>query len=126
MPIKLIVRLTFAVFGAAGLTSKSLVQSAQSSAIENTLVQETPIPTLSHSTATAEDTASWDQASSSEEQQDSDRMIDQIGEMAEKDSQEETNIKDISEEEKKRQDEIPRNPKKRIFEGTDENRRDEL
>ncbi|RJE24605.1 hypothetical protein PHISCL_03029 [Aspergillus sclerotialis] len=125
LPIKLIIRFTLAVFGAVGLTSRS-VQSAQSSAVENTLAQETPIPALSHSTATAESSASWDQAPASDERQDSDRMIDQIGEMAETDKQDETNIKDISEEERKRQEEIPRNTKKRMFEGTDENRRDEL
>lgn len=125
LPIKLTIRFTLAVLGAVGLTSTS-VQSTQSPAVENTLAQETPIPTLSHSTAVAESSASWDQAPASEEQQDSDRMIDEIGEMAEKDKQDETNIKDISEEERKRQEEIPRNTKKRMFEGTDENRRDEL
>lgn len=112
------------MFGAMGLTSKS-VQSAQSSAIGNTLAQETPIPTL-HETDTAGGRVSGHQDQASEEQ-DSDRMIDQIGEMAEEnDKQEETNIHDISPEERKRQEEIPRNPKKRMFEGTDVNQRDEL
>lgn len=41
-------------------------------------------------------------------------MIDRIGKMA--DDQEETNIHDISPEERKRQDEMPRNPKKRMYE----------
>lgn len=81
--------------------------------------------TLLHTTAPGSN-AARDQDPASEKQQDSDRMIDQIGKMAEDDQQEETNIHDISPEERKRQEEIPRNPKKRMFEGTDVNQRDEL
>lgn len=83
------------------------------------------MPTLLH-TAAPQSSASRGQVPTSEEQQDSDRMIDRIGRIAENDEQEETNIHDISPEERKRQGEIPRNPKKRMFEGTDVNQRDEL
>lgn len=74
--------------------------------------------------------ATWDQAQASEEQEETDRIIDQIGDMVEKNSrsEEETNIDDVSPEERQRQEEIPRNPKKRMYEATEveQNRRDEL
>ena len=55
-------------------------------------------------------------------------MIDQIGDMAEgKSDEEETNVDDISQEERQRQEEAPRNPKKRMYEAeVEEPRKDEL
>jgi protein transport protein SEC20 len=74
--------------------------------------------------------ASWDQAQASEEQPETDRMIDQIGDMVEKNGrlEDETNIDDVSPEERQRQEGIPRNPKKRMYEATEveQNQRDEL
>jgi protein transport protein SEC20 len=74
--------------------------------------------------------ASWDQAQASEEQPDTDRLIDQIGDMVEENSklEEETNIDDVSPEERQRQEEMPRNTKKRMYEATEveQNQRDEL
>lgn len=45
-----------------------------------------------------------------------DRVIDDIGNMAEGSHKQETNVDDISPEERERQDETPRNPKKRMYE----------
>lgn len=52
-------------------------------------------------------------------------MIDKVGRMVEEgDKQEGTNIDDISPEERKQRDDIPRNPKKRMYE--EESVKDEL
>lgn len=113
-----------------GITSKGF-QSSQAAGASTpletpALVHETepPIPE-----GTAGDTA-WEreQASTAHEESDRDRMIDQIGDMTEgKINGEETNVDDISPEEKQRQEEIPRNPKKRMYEAeVEEPRKDEL
>lgn len=113
MPFRLIFRTLFAILGTAGITS-SAVQSSQAA---DTV---TEAPELVHETKRAVpeggagDTA-WERETSREEA-DQDRMIDDIGRMAEGDEQEGTNIDDISPEERERQDEIPRNPKKRMYE----------
>lgn len=73
---------------------------------------ETPIP---QGTVSATDTA-WEQEQAAVQgDSNRDRMIDQIGDMAESTKQE-TNVDDISPEERERQEEIPRNPKKRMYE----------
>jgi hypothetical protein len=115
LPVRLIARFTLAVFGAAGITSKS-VQSA-ASPTGSTAAQETAIPTLSRETGT------YGTEAPTPGETESDRMIDRIGKMAE-DGDEETNTQDISPEERKRQEEMPRNPKKRMFEA--EVNKDEL
>lgn len=112
------------------MTSKG-VQSSQAAGASTPL--ETPA--LVHEIkplipeGTAGDTA-WEreQASTAHEESDRDRMIDQIGDMTEgKINEEETNLDDISPEEKQRQEEIPRNPKKRMYEAeVEEPRKDEL
>lgn len=51
------------------------------------------------------------------------RVIDEVGDMADSHKQE-TNVDDISPEERARQDELPRNPKKRMYE--DGGAKDEL
>lgn len=43
-------------------------------------------------------------------------VIDEIGNMADDSHKQETNVDDISPEERARQDEAPRNPKKRMYE----------
>lgn len=111
------------------MTSKG-VQSSQAAGASTpletpALVHEIkpPIPE-----GTAGDTA-WEreQASTAHEESDRDRMIDQIGDMTEGKINEETNLDDISPEEKQRQEEIPRNPKKRMYEAEEEEpRKDEL
>lgn len=108
-------RTLFAILGTAGVTS-SAVQSSQ--AADTVTAQETPV--LAHETkravpdSGAGDTA-WEREAAWEEA-DQDRMIDKIGRMTEEDKQEGTNIDDISPEERERQDEVRRNPKKRMYE----------
>lgn len=54
-------------------------------------------------------------------------LVDKIGKMAEKSQRqhEGTNVDDISDEERKRQEQLPRNPKKRMFEADVEDRKRE-
>lgn len=67
--------------------------------------------------------AAWDDQPSAEMEED--RLIDKIGRMVQgADKHEDTRIDDISPEERQRQEEIPRNTKKRMFEA--EPARDEL
>lgn len=63
------------------------------------------------------DTA-WERGRDADAHEDStrDRVIDDIGTMAEDSHKQETNVDDISPEEIERQDEAPRNPKKRMYE----------
>lgn len=118
LPVRLLFRLLFAVFGAVGITGTA-VQSSQAAGtdapLETPLGHETRSPDLERA---AGDTA-WEreQAAAAHEEQDRDRMIDEIGDMAEgSQKHEETNVDDISPEERERQDELPRNPKKRVYE----------
>lgn len=113
MPFRLMFRTLFAVLGTAGVTS-SAVQSSQAA---DTV---TEAPALVHETkravpeSGAGDTA-WEREA--REEADQDRMIDKIGRMAEEgDEHEGTHIDDISPEERERQDETPRNSKKRMYE----------
>ncbi|KAF9892895.1 hypothetical protein FE257_000487 [Aspergillus nanangensis] len=126
IPLKLVVNFVFAVFGAIGLTSKS-VQSSPSD-IE-TPILETPIvnPKVEPNVQSAEGDTMWDQKPTAEDEE-SDRMIDHIGHMVDNGKQEETVLDDISPEERQRQEELPRNTKKRMYEATEavQNRKDEL
>jgi hypothetical protein len=86
-----------------------------------------------HDTATAVVTGAMTSASAAWKNEpsvpiDSDRIIDKIGRMVEKSEQEEGSyIDDITPEERARQEELPRNPKKRMFEAeVEEPVRDEL
>lgn len=126
MPIKLITRFTLAVLGAIGLSSTSVIQSSAAATLSNTptagFVHKTEGPIVEGVTGST----SWDQAPTSVGEE---RMIDQIGKMAEENAEmEETNVDDISPEERKRQEQMPRNPKKRMYEGSvkEDDRRDEL
>ncbi|KAE8321742.1 hypothetical protein BDV39DRAFT_197328 [Aspergillus sergii] len=114
LPIRLAAKFVFTILGAAGLSSKA-VQPSPSAIPSESLAQEVPVPTLETeaNVQTADGQASWDVPPVAEAKED--RMIDHIGNMVEdNDENEETNIDDISPEEKRRQAELPRNTKKRI------------
>ncbi|KAF5864719.1 hypothetical protein ETB97_006564 [Aspergillus alliaceus] len=137
----------FTILGAIGLSGKT-VQLSPSAVPSDTLVEKTPIPSLKTKANVqwADGQAIWDQPSVVDTEQD--RLIDHIGRMVEDSGEEvkeeltgmdeqqqekeeaieETNIDDISPEERQRQAELPRNPKKRMYEATEviENRKDEL
>lgn len=120
LPLRLFARFTFAILGAVGITSKA-VQSSEPSTMLEYVPQETPIveQKVEPNIQSAEGEAVWDQVPVTDEAEE-DRLIDEIGKMVEdSEEQEETNIDDISEEERQRQAELPRNPKKRMFEATD-------
>ncbi|KAI9927761.1 hypothetical protein AWENTII_012595 [Aspergillus wentii] len=154
LPLKLVTKFTFAILGAVGITSAASQSSASVIPTASTAasIPALETPGLVHETETyaAEGTGTgtaWEQASASVEPSDSDRIIDEIANMTEEINRreakpvddimpeetnkeepghEETVIDDISPEEKARQDEIPRNPKKRMYEAVEENRKDEL
>ncbi|PWY70372.1 syntaxin [Aspergillus sclerotioniger CBS 115572] len=120
LPLRLFGRFTFAILGTVGITSKA-VQASESATVVEYVPQETPIiePKVEPNVQSADSEAVWDQVPVMDEAEE-DRLIDEIGEMVEEsEKQEETNIDDISEEERQRQAELPRNPKKRMFEATD-------
>ncbi|PYH35758.1 putative protein transport membrane glycoprotein Sec20 [Aspergillus neoniger CBS 115656] len=120
LPIRLFARFTFAILGVVGITSKA-VQSSEPSTMLEYVPQETPVveQKVEPNVQSAEGEAVWDQVPVADEAEE-DRLIDEIGKMVEEsEEQEETNIDDISEEERQRQAELPRNPKKRMFEATD-------
>ena len=120
LPLRLFARFTFAILGAVGITSKA-VQASESATVIEYVPQETPIieAKVEPNVQSAESEAVWDQVPVTDEAEE-DRLIDEIGQMVEEsEKQEETNIDDISEEERQRQAELPRNPKKRMFEATD-------
>ncbi|PYI13466.1 Sec20 domain protein [Aspergillus violaceofuscus CBS 115571] len=128
LPVRLLARSTFAILGVVGITSRA-VQASESVTPVAQLVQETPVvaPKVEPTVQIAEQEAVWDQVPVTDETEE-DRLIDQIGELVEEiEQQEETNIDDISPEERQRQAELPRNPKKRMFEATEvPHHRDEL
>lgn len=120
LPLRLFARFTFAILGAVGITSKA-VQSSEPSTMLEYVPQETPMveQKVEPNIQSAEGEAVWDQVPVTDEAEE-DRLIDEIGKMVEEsEEQEETNIDDISEEERQGQAELPRNPKKRMFEATD-------
>lgn len=115
-------RSVFAILGAVGISkgSNELASSSIASDISATIQQAAsavtggPVPVGE---------ASWGNEKPTEAEQD--RIIDKIGRMVEDGKWDGTNIDDISPEERERQDEIPRNPKKRMYE-EEEVVRDEL
>ncbi|PYI00995.1 hypothetical protein BO78DRAFT_464939 [Aspergillus sclerotiicarbonarius CBS 121057] len=115
LPLRLFARFTFGILGAVGITSKAVQASESATAVEY-VPQETPIiePKVEPNVQSADSEAVWDQVPVTDEAEE-DRLIDEIGKMVEEgEKEEETNIDDISEEERQRQAELPRNPKKRI------------
>ncbi|KAJ6087057.1 hypothetical protein N7467_005971 [Penicillium canescens] len=114
LPLKLIARVVFAALGVAGLSSTAVQSSTDSLSGD--------ISSVIHETATAVvgGTAAWEEPSVSV---DSDRVIDEIGRMVEE-AKEKGGIDDITPEERERQEALPRNTKKRMYE--DEPVRDEL
>lgn len=120
LPVRLVVKSLFAVLGAVGITSTA-VQSSQAAGVTTPLetpglVHETKHPAMDR---TAGDTA-WEREGDSAAHKDSNpgRVINEIGNMADSRKQE-TNVDDISPEERARQDEMPRNPKKKMYEAGD-------
>jgi hypothetical protein len=114
----------FATFGFVGLSSTD-VQSASGSLSSG-------ITSAIHNTATAVVTGTTTSVSTALDHEpsmpiDSDRVIDKIGQMVEEGQQEGRDIDDVTPEERARQAELPRNPKKRMFEAEVEQPvRDEL
>lgn len=120
LPFKFAMKFVFATLGAVGLTKGSTeLSSSQSAGDISATIQQTAA-TISGGTVPP-DSASWEDQPSVE---DEDRIIDQIGKMVDEGKQQGTNIDDISPEERQRQEELPRNTKKRMFEA--EPVRDEL
>lgn len=121
LPLKLAMKSVFAVLGVVGLSKTSVQTSSSPIASDiSATIQETA--TLVTGTTVPTGDTSWDRPPAQAEE---DRLIDKIGKMAEEGKGEERAIDDISPEEKARQDEIPRNPKKRMFEA-DEQVHDDL
>ncbi|KAH1487398.1 hypothetical protein LV164_002744 [Aspergillus fumigatus] len=129
LPIKLIARSAFAILGTVGITSTA-VQLQPSASLSQSMPHEAPTLGQTAAMPSASISASWDESQALEEQSETDRLIDQIGDTIEKNSKlgDETNIDDVSPEERQRQEEIPRNPKKRMYEATEieQDLRDEL
>ncbi|KAL4796991.1 hypothetical protein BDV19DRAFT_387860 [Aspergillus venezuelensis] len=114
LPFRLILRTVFGVSAAAGVAGKA-VQSSATTALSETIAQETPVasPTPEAKVHGVED-AIPDQVPGTDAV-DRDWVLDQIGKMVEDNAaQEGTNLDDFSEEELQRQAEIPPNTKKRI------------
>lgn len=114
----------FATTGAVGLSSTA-VQSASGSLSSGltSAIQDTATAVVT-GTMTSGSTA-WEHEPSAPT--DSDRVIDKIGKMVEDEHYKGVDIDDITPEERARQAELPRNPKKRMFEAeVEEPVRDEL
>jgi len=114
----------FATLGAVGLSSTG-VQSASGSFSDG-------VSSAIHDTATAVVTGTMTTASTAWEHEpsariDSDRVIDKIGRMVEEGDEKGSDIDDVTPEERARQEALPRNSKKRMFEAeVEEPVRDEL
>lgn len=127
MPFKLILRSVFGVAGAIGVTSKAVHSSVAIGM--DAVAQETP--TLNHipeakahvvGDTVPDDVPGTDAA-------DLDWVINKIGEIVEENTDHEgANLDDFSLEELQRQQDMPSNTKKRMYEATEvlQNRRDEL
>lgn len=117
--MKLTARIVFAGLGAVGLSSTAVQSSADSTSVD--------ILSAIHQTATAvvggtvTSTAALEETS---EPVDSDRVIDEIGRMVEEAKEKGVGIDDITPQDRERQDYLPRNTKKRMYE--EEPVRDEL
>lgn len=123
-PLKLVARVLFATTGAVGLSSTAVqsVSGSFSSGLTSA-IQDTATAVVT-GTVTPGSTA-WDHEPSAPI--DSDRAIDKIGQMVEEENYNGVDIDDITPEERARQEELPRNPKKRMFEAeVEEQVRDEL
>ncbi|OOQ81733.1 syntaxin [Penicillium brasilianum] len=112
LPFKFAMRFVFAILGAVGISkgSNELASSSVASDITATIQQAATAVTR----AAVSSGDAWDNETPDEAQQD--RIIDKIGRMVEDGKWDGTNIDDIPAEEMERQDEIPRNPKKRMYE----------
>ncbi|KAE8134214.1 hypothetical protein BDV38DRAFT_273726 [Aspergillus pseudotamarii] len=136
LPVRLAAKFVFTILGAVGLSSKA-VQPSPSAVPSESLAQEVTLPTLEAeaNVQTADGQAIWDIPPVAEAKED--RMIDHIGNMVEDNDMgskeeptelteqqeeeiDETNIDDISPEEKQRQAELPQNTKKRMYEATEQ------
>ncbi|KAF3390597.1 Replication factor C subunit 2 [Penicillium rolfsii] len=112
LPVKFAMRFVFAALGAIGISkgSNELAPSSIASDITATIYQAATAVT--GGTVPGGD-AAWDHEKPTDDEQD--RIIDKIGRMVEDGNWDGTNIDNISPEEMARQDEVPRNPKKRIL-----------
>ncbi|KAE8161152.1 hypothetical protein BDV40DRAFT_289516 [Aspergillus tamarii] len=120
LPLRLSGKFVFTILGAVGLSSRA-VQPSPSAVPSESLAQEVPVPTLEveANVQTADGQAIWDIPPVAEAKED--RMIDHIGNMVEDNEEiDETNIDDVSPEEKQRQAELPKNTKKRMYEATEQ------
>ncbi|KAJ5692574.1 hypothetical protein N7462_001997 [Penicillium macrosclerotiorum] len=120
LPFKLVLRVVFTGLSAVGVSSTT--NQLSSGTFGNGIsaaIQETATA-ISGGTVPTGNTA-WDHESSTEAEED--RIIDEIGRMVE--SEGKKDINDLSPEEMQQQEDIPRNPKKRMFEA-EEPVRDEL
>ncbi|GAD99680.1 Sec20 domain protein [Paecilomyces variotii No. 5] len=139
LPIKLFYRLTLTLLGAVGVSSATAQLSSSAAMVTSSPMA---VPTVGsgqgqYVTASSGDgEAVWSQTTASATPANADSVVEQIGQIVE-DSQkeaeakkEETNVDDISPDERKRQEEIPRNPKKRMYEDPEaaerQARKDEL
>ncbi|KAJ5555622.1 hypothetical protein N7535_008056 [Penicillium sp. DV-2018c] len=113
-PLKLIARFASVALGVASL-SNTAVQSASGSLSSD-------VSAALHQTATAAMAATGSSSSTAWEQEayasvDTDRIMDKIGKMAEQAKQHGVDLDDITVDESAKDEELPRNPKKRMFEG---------
>lgn len=140
-------RVTFSLLGAVGLASSASQSTAVGSVVTPEIGATGPIQTVIADTLSTvpEITASTDSASTVESPESTaERIMQEIEDMADQAKREqqeqqeqaqgsiedeETNVDDISPEERARQDAMPRNPKKRMWEENVEGgdaKRDEL
>ncbi|KGO68065.1 Sec20 [Penicillium expansum] len=113
LPMKLIARVAFGTLGAAGLSTTAVQSASQSLSADVSTAIHQMATAATTGTVTASITA-WEQEPSAPI--DSNRVIDEIGDMVEKEKQTSVDIDDVTPEERARQAELPRNTKKRMFE----------
>ncbi|KGO37251.1 Sec20 [Penicillium expansum] len=113
LPMKLIARVAFGTLGAAGLSTTAVQSASQSLSADVSTAIHQMATAATTGTATASITA-WEQEPSAPI--DSNRVIDEIGDMVEQEKQTSVDIDDVTPEERARQAELPRNTKKRMFE----------
>ncbi|WEW59975.1 Protein transport protein sec20 [Emydomyces testavorans] len=138
LPLKTVYKSTFAIWGIVGLSG-----GAQKAAVSVEHSYSSALPTTSMATIIPGTTApagtvfsSGSQSATQTLRAESESILEQVGKMVDERETEErqrsnndaTNVDDISPEERKRQEEMPRNPKKRMWEeDIDETaKRDEL
>ncbi|OJD09968.1 hypothetical protein ACJ73_09996 [Blastomyces percursus] len=141
MPLKLMARMILPVLGGMGLANKSAQLSGPpptSTSLGNpgaSVISETPSLVINGATvksATApSEVSSVNAEPTGTPQADSESILDEVENIVKKgsDSHEKgTNVDDISPEERQRQEQLPRNPKKRMHEEPikEEQRKDEL